>query len=78
MHIRWLGHAIVASLKGDRRRRTEEAGKDVEKLLGLDSPLHREAWHRMKMWDRTAVDHALPPAGVTLEGITVEQVDLYR
>ena len=50
----------------------------MEKLLGLDSPLHREAWHRMKMWDRTAVDHALPPAGVTLEGITVEQVDLYR
>ena len=32
--LRRLGRAIKASLKGDRRRRVEEAGKAVEALLG--------------------------------------------
>ena len=36
--IRRLGHAIVASLKGDRRQREEEAGAEVETLLRLDPP----------------------------------------
>ena len=33
-----LGRAVRASLKGDRRRRVEDAGKDVEALLGEDPP----------------------------------------
>ena len=52
-------------------------GEEVEKLLGLDPPLHQEAWHQMKGWYRYAVDHAPPPAWVTLECITADQVDLY-
>ena len=32
--LRRLGRAMKASLKGDRRRRVEEAGKAVEALLG--------------------------------------------
>ena len=36
--IRCLGHAIKTSLKGYRRRRTEEAGKDIDWLLGADLP----------------------------------------
>ena len=33
-----LGQAVSASLKGDRRRRVEDAGKDVEALPGEDPP----------------------------------------
>ena len=33
-----LGRAIMASLKGDRRRRAEEEGAKVELLLGSDPP----------------------------------------
>ena len=69
-----MGRAIAASLKGDRRRRAEEAGEEVEALLRLDPPLHWEAWHRIKGWYRAAVDPAPPPARVTLERITVEQL----
>ena len=36
--LRRLGHAIKASLKGDRRRRVEEAGKAVGALLREDPP----------------------------------------
>ena len=36
--IRRLGRAIQASLKGDRRRRVEEAGTAVETLLKEDPP----------------------------------------
>ena len=43
-----LGIAINASLREERRRRTEEAGEGVNWLLGTDPHLHREAWHRMK------------------------------
>ena len=46
--LRRLGHSIKASLKGDRRRRVEEAGKAVEALLGEDPPNAKEAWRRMK------------------------------
>ena len=45
-----LGRAIMAILKGDRRRRAEEAGEEVEKLLRSDPPLHQEDWHWMKGW----------------------------
>ena len=70
--------AISAILKGDQRRRTEEADEEVKRLPGLDSPLHQEAWHRMKGWYRDAVDPAPPPAWVKLERITAERVDLYQ
>ena len=43
--IRRLGRAIAEILNGDRRQREEEAGKEVETLLGSDPPLHRESWH---------------------------------
>ena len=72
-----LGRDIVTSLKGDRRRREEEASKEVEKLLGSEPPLHWESWHQMKGWHWDAVYRALPPAQVTLERITPERVDLY-
>ena len=56
-----LGRAIVERLKGDWRRRAEEAGKEVDKLLGSDPQIHRETCHHMKGWYRAAVDHAPPP-----------------
>ena len=64
-------------MKGDRRRRSEEEGAEGETLLGLDPPLHREAWHQLKGWYRDAVNCALPSARVTLEQITAEREDLY-
>ena len=65
-----LGRVIAASLKGDRQRWVEEAGADVEALLGSDPPLHREAWHWIKGWYWAAIDRAPTPAWVTLEQIT--------
>ena len=55
----------------------EEAGEEIERLLGVDPPLHKEAWHRMKGWYKAAVKCAPPPARVTLKRITAEHVDLY-
>ena len=72
-----MGRAINEILMGDRRRRTEEAGKEVERLLVSDPLLHREAWHWMKGWYWAVVDRVPPPAWVTLERIMAEQVDLY-
>ena len=43
-----LGRSIRASLKGDRKRRLEAAGTDVEALLGGEPPNAKEAWQRMK------------------------------
>ena len=48
--MRRLGRAIKASLKGDRRRRVEKAGKAAEALLGEDPPNAKAAWWRMKGW----------------------------
>ena len=48
MRIRRLGRAIRASLQGDRKRRVETAGQDVETLLGEDPPNPKEAWRRLK------------------------------
>ena len=65
------------SLKTDRRWRAEEAEAEVESVLDLDSPLHWEAWHRIKGWYKAVVKHALTPALVTLERIMAERVELY-
>ena len=43
-----LGLAIRAILNGDRKRRVEAAGTDVEALLGRDPPNVKEACRRMK------------------------------
>ena len=75
--LRRLGRAVRASLKGDRRQRVEESGKDVEALLGEDPPNAKEAWRRMKGWYHTAANRGLPPARATLERITAERVELY-
>ena len=48
--LRRLGRAFRASLKGYRIRRVEDAGKDVEALLGGDPPNAKEAGRRMKGW----------------------------
>ena len=57
-----LGRAIQASLKGDRRRRVEEAGTAVEVLLREDLPNAKEAWRRMKGWYQAAAKRGPPPA----------------
>ena len=75
--IRRLGRAIQASLKGDRKRRVEAAGTDVEALHGGDPPNAKEAWRRMKGWYRALVNRAPPPSQATLERITAERVELY-
>ena len=75
--IRSLSRAIAASLKGDRRRRVEAAGAEVETLLGSDPPMPREAWQWIKGWYKAGVDRDPPTAGVTLERIMAERVDLY-
>ena len=47
---RRLERAINASLMEDRKRRAEEAGAEVEALVGANAPLIQEAWHRIKGW----------------------------
>ena len=76
--IRRLGRAIKASLRGDRKRRAEKAGAEVETLMMSDRPLHQEAWPRIKGWYKAAVDRAPPPARFTLERITAGRVELYN
>ena len=75
--IQRLSRAIAASLKGDRKRRVETAGEEVETLLGADHPNPREAWRRLKGWYKSAVNRAPPPTRATLERITAERVDHY-
>ena len=60
--LRRLGRDFRASLKGERKRRVEDAGKDVEALLGGDPPNTKEAWRWMKGWYKAAVNRAPPPA----------------
>ena len=55
----------------------EEAGDEVESLIGSDPPLYWEAWHQMKGWYRSAVERAPPPARVTHDQIKTDQVELY-
>ena len=75
--MRRFGRAIQVSLKGDQRRRVEEAGTAVEALLGEDPPNAKEAWRRMKGWYQAAAHRGPPPAQATLERITAEQTELY-
>ena len=75
--IRRLSQEIAASLKGDRKRRVEIAGEEVETLLGADPSNPKEAWRRLKGWYKAAVNRAPPPARATFERITAEQVNLY-
>ena len=42
-----------------------------------DPPIHREAWHRIKVWYKAAVNSAPPPAWFTLKRITAERVEMY-
>ena len=72
-----LSREIAAILKGDRRRRFETAGSEVETLLGSDPPMPQEAWQRLKGWYKAAVDRAPPPTWATLGWIMAEGVDLY-
>ena len=74
---RRLGHVIKASLAADRRRRADEAGAEVEALVGEDPPLIQEDWHIIQGWYKATIDRALPPARFTLERITAERVALY-
>ena len=60
--LRRLGRAFRASLKGDRKRRVEEVGKDMEALLGGDPSNAKEAWQWMKGWYKAALNRAPPPA----------------
>ena len=46
--IQRLGRAIRAILKGDRKRRVDILGEDVETLLGEDPPNAKEAWRSLK------------------------------
>ena len=75
--LRRLGRAIRAILKGGRRRRVEDTGKNAEALLGEDPPNAKEAWRQMKGWHRAAANRGLPPARATLERIMAERVELY-
>ena len=65
-------------MKGDRIWSAEEAGVEVEKLIGSDPPIHREAWRQLKGWYWAAANCAPPPSPVTLERVMAERVDLYR
>ena len=72
-----LGRAIKAYLQENRKQHAKKAGAEVETLLGLSPPLHREAWHQIKGWYKAAVDRALLPAQFTFKCITVDRVELY-
>ena len=60
--LRRLGQAIQASMKGDRKRRVEEAGTVVKNMLQEDPPNARGSWRRMKGWYRAAAKRGPPPA----------------
>ena len=63
-HIWRLGRAINASFREDSRQWTEEAGAEIERLLGVDPPLHKEVWQRMKGWYRYEVNCVPPSIGL--------------
>ena len=50
LSIRRLGRAIWASLQGDRKRRVETMGQEVETLLEEYPSNAKEAWRRLKGW----------------------------
>ena len=45
---RQLGRAVKAILAADRKWITEEAGAEVEALVGADPPLIQDAWHHIQ------------------------------
>ena len=49
----------------------------MEELLRADPPMPQEAWQRLKVWYKAAVDRAPLPARATLERVTAERMDLY-
>ena len=53
--IQRLGRSIRESLQGDRKRRVDTAGQEVETLLGEDPPNAKEAWRRLKGWYKALV-----------------------
>ena len=57
-----LYRAIREILKGERKRRVEIAGEEVETLLGEDPPNANEAWRRINGWYKPAVNCAPLPA----------------
>ena len=46
----------------DRRQQVEDAGVEVEALVGADPPLIQEAWQRIKGWYKATVDRDPRPA----------------
>ena len=62
MSKRQLGRAVKGSLAADQKRRADEAGAEVEALVGADLPLIQEAWYRIQGWYNTAVNRTPPPA----------------
>ena len=65
------------SLREDRQRQEEEAGAEVETLMGSNPSLHQEAWNQIKVWYKAAVNRSPPPARVALKRITANRVELY-
>ena len=59
---RRLGRAIKTSLAVDWIRQADEAGAEVEALVGADPPLIQEAWHRIQGGYKAVVDRAPPTA----------------
>ena len=73
---RKLQRAVNASLAADQKRRSDEAGAEVEALVKADPPLIQEVWYRIQGRYKAAVNRAPPPARVTLERITAKRVAL--
>ena len=62
------------------RLETEEGSirrSDREATGIVPPPLHKEAWHQMKVLYKSAVDCALLPARVTCKRITADRANLY-
>ena len=64
-------------MAADQKRRADEAGAEVEALVGADPPRIQEAFYRIQGWYKAVSKRAPPPARVTLERITAERVALY-
>ena len=58
---RGLGRGRRASLQGDRKRRVEIAGEEVETLLGEDLPNAKEAWRSLPGMIRSCRGQPAPP-----------------
>ena len=45
--LRYLGHQIKVSIQSYRQQQAKTDREDIDTLLILDTPLVKEAWHRM-------------------------------